>query len=97
QPLPASPIVLSSGYIADSAPIEDDFEEDPEIDPVNYADAADDEDESSNDEEEHLAPANLALLVHDFVPLSKETKPFKTDESAATPPPTSSHHIILFN
>ncbi|GJT38635.1 hypothetical protein Tco_0938500 [Tanacetum coccineum] len=36
QPLPASPIALSPGYITDSEPIEDGLEEDPEIDPVDY-------------------------------------------------------------
>ncbi|GJX20832.1 hypothetical protein Tco_0223509, partial [Tanacetum coccineum] len=36
QPLPALPIALSPGYIADSKPIEDGLEEDPEMDPVDY-------------------------------------------------------------
>nr|GEV63727.1 hypothetical protein [Tanacetum cinerariifolium] len=98
QPLPALPIVLSPGYIADSVPIEDNFEEDLEIDPVDYVDVADDEEESYNDEEEHLAPSNSALFVPDYIPSSKETEPFETDESAATPPPpTSPHYIILFS
>nr|GFA69522.1 hypothetical protein [Tanacetum cinerariifolium] len=63
QPLPASPIALSLGYIVDLELIEEDLE----IDPVDYA----------VDEEE-------------------ETKPFETNESAATPPPPprSPHTII---
>ncbi|GJS39845.1 putative reverse transcriptase domain-containing protein [Tanacetum coccineum] len=76
-------------YLApsDDEPIVDDFAEDPEMDPIDYAD--DDEEESSNDdkdEEDHLAPTDSALPVPDFVPLSEETKPFETDESDATPP-----------
>ncbi|GJY66025.1 putative reverse transcriptase domain-containing protein [Tanacetum coccineum] len=95
QPLPAdaSPTTLSPGYIADSEPIKDNFKEDPEIDPVNYA--IDEEEESSDDDEEHLALADSALPVPDSVPLSKETEPFETDESAATPPPPRSPHTII--
>ncbi|GJU38939.1 hypothetical protein Tco_1191896 [Tanacetum coccineum] len=49
-------------------------------------------------EGEHLAPANSALPIHDYVPSSKETKPFKTDESAATPSsPVSPHNIVPFS
>ncbi|GKG45514.1 hypothetical protein Tco_0495592, partial [Tanacetum coccineum] len=54
----------------------------------------DEEEEASNgdeDEEEHLAPADSAALpIIDPIPLAEETKPFKTDESAATPPPPRS-------
>ncbi|GKA82978.1 hypothetical protein Tco_0789726 [Tanacetum coccineum] len=63
-------------------------------------DDGDDEDESSDDdkdddvdieeEEEHVAPANsiiVTLPAVDHVPSAEETKPFETDESAATPPP----------
>ncbi|GJY06822.1 hypothetical protein Tco_0373876, partial [Tanacetum coccineum] len=81
----------------DDIPVEDP-EEEPEEDPIDYvADADDDEEEeeeSSEDdddeEEEHLAPAYstvIASLVVDHVPFAEETKPFGTDESAATPPP----------
>ncbi|GKE80272.1 hypothetical protein Tco_1550272 [Tanacetum coccineum] len=69
QPLPtdASPTIDSPGYIADSEPIKDDFEEDPKMDPIEYD--ADEEEESSNDdeEEEHPTPADSALPVPDSV------------------------------
>nr|GEW31119.1 hypothetical protein [Tanacetum cinerariifolium] len=79
----ASPTTLSPGYIADSEPIEDDFEEEEE-------ESSDDE-----DEEEHLALADSALPVPDSVPSSEKTEPFETDESAATPPPLISPHTIV--
>ncbi|GJU88911.1 hypothetical protein Tco_1301334, partial [Tanacetum coccineum] len=56
----------------------------------------DDEDEEvdieadDEEEEEHPAPANstaVTLPAIDQAPSAKETEPFKTDESAATPPP----------
>ncbi|GJY69892.1 hypothetical protein Tco_0472874, partial [Tanacetum coccineum] len=59
------------------------------MDPVDYV--TDEEEESFEDkdgeeEEEHLALADAALSILDFVPSSEETEPFETDESAATPP-----------
>ncbi|GJY31271.1 hypothetical protein Tco_0414766 [Tanacetum coccineum] len=94
----ASPVALSSGYIADSDPAED--EEDPEEDPADYpANGGDDDDESSDDdddveedeeEEEHLAPADSTDVASpgvDPVLSAEETKPFETDEYAVTPPP----------
>ncbi|GJW47296.1 putative reverse transcriptase domain-containing protein [Tanacetum coccineum] len=51
------------------------------------------EDESSEDdeeEEEHLAPVDSTLLAIDSVSSAEETKPFETDEFAATPPPPRS-------
>nr|GFB66747.1 hypothetical protein [Tanacetum cinerariifolium] len=59
----------------------------------------DDEDEEDDgmdveadeeEEEEHPAPADsvvVALTAADQAPSAKETEPFETDESAATPPP----------
>ncbi|GKA45327.1 hypothetical protein Tco_0738123, partial [Tanacetum coccineum] len=90
-----SPIALSLGYVADSDP-----EEDSKDGLVDYpADGGDgDDDDSSNDdeeeeeaseekEEEHLTLADSVVSpVVDHVPSSEETKPFETDESAATPP-----------
>ncbi|GKA41311.1 putative reverse transcriptase domain-containing protein [Tanacetum coccineum] len=90
QPLPAdaSPTALSPGYIADSKPIEDDFEEDPEEDSADYPSKKD-------KEEEPLAPDDSASPASNSVPSSKETKVFEEDETAATPPSSSSpHHII---
>ncbi|GKC48070.1 hypothetical protein Tco_1065792 [Tanacetum coccineum] len=91
QPLhaDASPTADSPGYIADSELIKDDFEEDPEIDPIDYAD------DDYEEEEEHLAPADSALPVSDSIPSFKETKPFETDEFAANPPPPRSPHNVV--
>ncbi|GKD69724.1 hypothetical protein Tco_1323814 [Tanacetum coccineum] len=74
QPLLAadSPTADSPGYIPKSDP-----EEDPEED--------DDE-----EEEEHPASVDsttVALPAIDQAPSAKETEPFETDKSAATPPP----------
>nr|GEV65593.1 putative reverse transcriptase domain-containing protein [Tanacetum cinerariifolium] len=93
----ASPTADSPGYIADSEPIKDDFEEDLEMDLVNYTVDGEDEESSDNDKEEekHLAPTGSALPISDYVPSSEEMKPFKTDESAATPP--SPQTIIPFS
>ncbi|GJW89885.1 putative reverse transcriptase domain-containing protein [Tanacetum coccineum] len=96
QPLPASLIALSPGYIVDSEPIEDGPEEDPKMDPVDYV--ADKEEESSEDEEEeeeHLALTDSALYVPDSVSSTEEMEPFETDEFAATPPPPRSPQTVI--
>ncbi|GJY63982.1 putative reverse transcriptase domain-containing protein, partial [Tanacetum coccineum] len=109
QPLPADalPTALSPGYVADSDPLEEDPREDPTDYPIDERDDEEDEEEEEesseddNDEEEdedeedeHLAPADFAMLpAIDPVPSVEETKPFKTDESVATPPPPQT--IIL--
>ncbi|GJZ83121.1 putative reverse transcriptase domain-containing protein [Tanacetum coccineum] len=91
-----SPIALSPSYVADSDP-EEDPEENSKDGPVNYpADRGDGDDDDSSDndeeeealeEEEHLAPADSVVApIVDHVPSFKETEPFETDESAATPP-----------
>ncbi|GKF00557.1 hypothetical protein Tco_0023907, partial [Tanacetum coccineum] len=86
-------------YVADSDP-EEDPKEDSEDGPVDYPadggngdddDSSDDDDEeeeaSEEEKEEHLAPADsIVAPVVDHVPSSKETEPFETNESAATPP-----------
>ncbi|GKG46494.1 hypothetical protein Tco_0501340, partial [Tanacetum coccineum] len=93
---------MSPRYVADSDLEEDpeeDPDEDLEDGPVDYlANGGDDndDDESSNDdgdeeaseeEDEHLALADSVIApTVDFVPSSKETEPFETDESAATQP-----------
>ncbi|GJS70708.1 hypothetical protein Tco_0703549 [Tanacetum coccineum] len=74
QPMPAadSPTHQSPGYIPESDPEEDPKEEDPEEDPADYpADRGDDRDdeESSDDDddaedEEHLAPADPAVVAY---------------------------------
>ncbi|GJV64894.1 hypothetical protein Tco_1475722 [Tanacetum coccineum] len=99
QPLPASPIALSPGHIANSKPIEDDFEKDPNMDLVDYASDEDEEEEPSKDEDEeedeHLASADSTLYVPDSVPSAKETEPFKIDESATSSPPPRSPHTVI--
>ncbi|GKC61930.1 hypothetical protein Tco_1089528 [Tanacetum coccineum] len=101
QPLPtdASPTAISPGYIAESEPIEDDFEEDPEMDPIDYADDDEEEEEESSgdeeEEEEHLALADSLLPIPDYVPSSEEMEPFETDESADTPPPPKPPQTII--
>ncbi|GKF45592.1 hypothetical protein Tco_0135394, partial [Tanacetum coccineum] len=69
-------------------------------------DDGDDEDESSDDdddvdieedeEEEHLALAEstaVAFLTVEHAPSVKETEPFETAESAATPPPNHAYWV----
>ncbi|GKC54461.1 hypothetical protein Tco_1077206 [Tanacetum coccineum] len=85
QPLPAavSPTADSPGYVPKSDPEEDleEEDEDPEEDPADGGDDGDDEDESSDDDED------------DDAPFAEETKPFETDESAATPPPHPAYQV----
>nr|GEU95153.1 hypothetical protein [Tanacetum cinerariifolium] len=52
QPLHASPIALSLGYIPDSKPIEDDFKKDREMDPVDYAAGEEEEEEEPSEDED---------------------------------------------
>ncbi|GKA69640.1 hypothetical protein Tco_0775704, partial [Tanacetum coccineum] len=88
---------------------DEDPKEDPANYPVDRGDDGDDEDESSDDdkddvdieadeeEEGHLAPADsivVALPAIDQAPFAEETKPFKTDESAATPPPHPAYREV---
>ncbi|GKB82008.1 hypothetical protein Tco_0948903 [Tanacetum coccineum] len=83
--------------------------EDPADYPTDGGDDDDDEDESSDDqedddidiegdekEEEHPAPVDsttVALPVVDHAPSAKETEPFETDESAATPLPHPAYRV----
>nr|GEZ15085.1 putative reverse transcriptase domain-containing protein [Tanacetum cinerariifolium] len=108
QPLPvdASITALSPGYVADFN-IEEDLadylgeggnveeEEESSKDDDNKEASEEDKDE----EEEHLALADsTALPAIDLVPLAEETKPFETNELAATPPPPKSPQtIVLFS
>ncbi|GJZ77611.1 hypothetical protein Tco_0642283 [Tanacetum coccineum] len=106
QPLPAaaSPTADSPGYV-----LESDSEEDPADYSVDGGDDGNDEDESSDDdedddvdievdeeEEEHPAPADSTAVDFPSVehaPSAKETGPFETDESAATPPPHLAYRV----
>ncbi|GKB35222.1 hypothetical protein Tco_0880164 [Tanacetum coccineum] len=81
QPLPAavSPTANSPGYVPESDP-EEDLEEDDDEDPEeDPADGGDDgnDGDESSDNDED----------------DDETKPFKTDESAATPPPHPAYRV----
>ncbi|GJV60657.1 hypothetical protein Tco_1466757 [Tanacetum coccineum] len=103
QPLlaDASPTALSSGYVADSDPLEEDPEEDPEEDHAEYpADGEDnddeeegeDEEEEDEEEEEHLALADSTTLpAIDPLPSAEDIEAFKTDKSAPTPPSPPTH------
>ncbi|GKD99424.1 hypothetical protein Tco_1387408, partial [Tanacetum coccineum] len=104
--------VLESDPEADPEEDDDeDPEEDPVDYPADGGDDGDDEDESSEDdedddevdikandeeEEEHPAPADsavVALPAADQDPSTEETEPFETDEFAATPPPYPAYHV----
>nr|GEY33883.1 putative reverse transcriptase domain-containing protein [Tanacetum cinerariifolium] len=107
-PAAASPIIESPGYIDKSDP-EDDPKEDLADYPADGGDEGDDKDESSDDDEdddidieedekedEYLAPVDstaVALPAVDHAPSAKETKPFETDESMATPPPHPAYRV----
>nr|GFB02376.1 hypothetical protein [Tanacetum cinerariifolium] len=71
-------------YLADGGDNDDDEEESSEDDEDG------DMDVEADEEEEHPAPADsvvVAPTTADQAPSAKETEPFETDESAATPPP----------
>ncbi|GJZ28187.1 hypothetical protein Tco_0572834, partial [Tanacetum coccineum] len=88
----ASPTAQSPDYVPkgddgddEEGSLEDDEDDDMDIE-------ADDDEE----EEEHLAPADsvvVALPATDQAPSAEETKPFETDESAATPPPHPAYRV----
>nr|GFC06346.1 hypothetical protein [Tanacetum cinerariifolium] len=88
----ASPIAQSPAYVPKSdfeMHPEDDDDEDPEEDPDEEDDEMDVE-ADEEEEEEHPAPVDsvvVAPTAADQAPSTEETKPFETDESAATPPP----------
>nr|GEX26269.1 putative ribonuclease H-like domain-containing protein [Tanacetum cinerariifolium] len=89
QLLPDSTNILTGSK---DGPIDYPADEGDYDDDESSEDDADDEDEeeASDEEEEHLAPVDSAVvvsLVVDIVPFFEETKPFETDEFAATPPP----------
>ncbi|GJZ54463.1 hypothetical protein Tco_0609348 [Tanacetum coccineum] len=104
----ASPTAQSPDYVSESdlkADPDKDDDEDPKEDPVDYpadgGDNGDDEDEPSEEdedkeEEEHPAPADsvvVALRAIDQALSAEETKPFETDEFAATPPPYPAYRV----
>ncbi|GKE63154.1 hypothetical protein Tco_1513521 [Tanacetum coccineum] len=99
QPLPAaaSPTARSPDYDPADYPADEGDDGNDEDDPSD-----DDEDEEvdieadDEEEEEHPAPADsitVALPAIDQASSAEETKPFETDESAATPPPYPAYHV----
>ncbi|GKE17764.1 hypothetical protein Tco_1425341, partial [Tanacetum coccineum] len=65
----------------------DSSDDDKEEEEASKEEEASEEEEAEEEEEEHLAPIDSVVApVGDHVPSSKETEPFETDESAATPP-----------
>nr|GEX77514.1 hypothetical protein [Tanacetum cinerariifolium] len=81
-------------YPANGGDNGDDEEESSEDDEDNGMDIEADEEE----EEEHPAPADsvvVAPTTADQAPSAKETEPFETDESAATPPPHPAYCTIV--
>nr|GFA85540.1 hypothetical protein [Tanacetum cinerariifolium] len=83
-------------YLADGGDNDDDEEEsskDHEDDEDDDMDVKADEEE---EEDEHPAPADsivVAPTAADHAPSVEETKPFETDESAATPPPHPAYRM----
>ncbi|GJW94622.1 hypothetical protein Tco_0174294 [Tanacetum coccineum] len=88
QPLPAaaSPTADSPGYVPEEDPKEDD-DEDPEEDPADYPANGGDDGDDDDDEDEDVVSV-------DHAPSAKETEPFETDESVATPPPHPAYRVI---
>ncbi|GKF81289.1 hypothetical protein Tco_0239891, partial [Tanacetum coccineum] len=85
---------------------EEDSEEDHTNDLTNGEDDDDDDDDDTDDEdeeptkdeeeEEHIAPTDSSTVpIVDLIPLARDTKAFKTDESAPTP--RSPHTRIPFS
>ncbi|GJV72085.1 hypothetical protein Tco_1492080 [Tanacetum coccineum] len=80
-------------YPVDGGDDSDDEEGSSEDDEDDDMDIEADDDE---EEEEHLAPTDsvvVALPATNQSPSVEETKPFKTDESAATPPPHPAYRV----
>ncbi|GJS62367.1 hypothetical protein Tco_0657151 [Tanacetum coccineum] len=76
---------------------EDESSEDDDEEEEEEEASKDNEEEEAfkDEEEEHLALADSTLPAIDSVPLIEETRPFETDESAATPPPPRSPQTIV--
>ncbi|GKG47221.1 hypothetical protein Tco_0504418, partial [Tanacetum coccineum] len=80
-------------YYADGGDDGDGEDEPSEKDEDDDVDIEADEDE---EEEEHPTPADsvvVAFPTTDQAPSAEETKPFETDESAATPPPHPTYRV----
>ncbi|GJY89284.1 hypothetical protein Tco_0503912 [Tanacetum coccineum] len=95
QPLPAaaSPTAQSPDYVLESDPEadpeeddDDDPEEDPDDEDDDEVDIEADDDKEEEEQHPHADSKVVALPAADQAPSAEETKPFETDESAATPP-----------
>ncbi|GJS53716.1 hypothetical protein Tco_0627078 [Tanacetum coccineum] len=105
QPLPVvvSPTTDLPGYIPEEDPTDypADRGDDDDDDNESFDDDEDDdddvkEDEDDEEEEEYSAPADstaITLPVVDHTSSTKETEPFETDKSAATPPPYLAYRV----
>ncbi|GKD78547.1 hypothetical protein Tco_1341168, partial [Tanacetum coccineum] len=88
-----------ANYPADGGDDGDDEGESSDDDEGESSDDDEDDDidiEGDEEEEEHLDFADstaVALPAVDETPSAKETEPFETDESAATPPPHPAYRI----
>ncbi|GJU30731.1 hypothetical protein Tco_1174320 [Tanacetum coccineum] len=107
-PLPDFVPEPSPNYVLEFDP-EEDPEEDPADYPANGGGDGDDEDDPSDEdeevdieaddeeeEEEHPAPTDSTAVIlpaANQAPSAEETKPFETDESAATPPPHPAYRV----
>nr|GFC40128.1 hypothetical protein [Tanacetum cinerariifolium] len=78
-------------YLADGGDDGDDEEESSEDDEDDDMDIEADEEE----EEKHPAPVVVAPTATDQAPSAEKTKPFETDESAATPPPHPAYRMTV--
>nr|GFA04580.1 hypothetical protein [Tanacetum cinerariifolium] len=92
QPLPASPIALSLGYIVDLEPIEEDLE----MDPVDYA-VDEEEVEPSEDEEERLALVTLHYLYLTLSPQLRRRNLLRLMSLQPHHHHHLDHHTLLFH
>ncbi|GKD85195.1 hypothetical protein Tco_1356349, partial [Tanacetum coccineum] len=104
----ASPTAQLPDYVPETVPEvdpEEDDDDDPEEDPIDYpADGGDDGDDEMDIEEdkdddmdieayEEDEDDEMDVEVDEEVRRRKETEPFETDESAATPPPHPAYRM----
>nr|GFC79939.1 hypothetical protein [Tanacetum cinerariifolium] len=100
---PPSPDYIPGPEEPEQAPPSPDYVQSPEDDGDDEEEPSEDDEDDEEDEmdieadeeeeEEHPAPAYFVVVAStaaDQAPFAKETEPFETDESAATPPP----HLI---
>nr|GEW73555.1 putative reverse transcriptase domain-containing protein [Tanacetum cinerariifolium] len=85
-------------YAEDASPIAQSPDDDEEESSEDDEDKEDDEMdvEADEEEEEHPAPADSVVVAPtsaDKAPSAKETEPFETDESVATPPPHPAYRM----